>query len=68
MRLRFVPEKVEENEIARSGDATLLRTLAGRYELRGGTPSDRQTLQEWMDLFMPEVAIQMNRRAKPFPA
>ena len=43
--------------IASQGQARLVRHLNGRYELRGGTPADRQHLKEWCSLFLHEAAF-----------
>lgn len=43
--------------IASWGAAELVRHLDGRYELRGGTPEDRQAAREWVSLFLHEAAI-----------
>jgi hypothetical protein len=43
--------------IANWGAAKLVRHLNGRYELRGGTPEDRQAAREWVSLFLHEAAI-----------
>ncbi len=43
--------------IACWGRAELVRNLDGRYELRGGTPEERQAAREWMSLFLHEAVI-----------
>jgi hypothetical protein len=43
--------------IASWGNAELVRRLDGRYELRGGTPEERQAAREWVSLFLHEAAI-----------
>lgn len=43
--------------IARWGQAELVRHLDDRYELRGGTPDDRQAAREWCSLFLHEATI-----------
>lgn len=43
--------------IASWGEADLVRHLNGRYELRGGTPEDRQSAREWISMFMHEAAV-----------
>lgn len=48
--------EVESSEfIAGFGSAQLLKFLDGRFELRGGTDSDRQQAKEWLEMFMPRV-------------
>ena len=46
-----------ESHIATFGRGELVRTSAGRYELRGGTSTDLSEAREWASLFMPEVVI-----------
>jgi hypothetical protein len=41
--------------IAGWGEAELIRYLDGRYELRGGTPEDRQAAREWISMFFHEA-------------
>ncbi|HEY9171566.1 MAG TPA: hypothetical protein VI136_04700 [Verrucomicrobiae bacterium] len=43
--------------IACWGEAELVRHLDGRYELRGGTPEDRQAAREWVSLFLHEAVV-----------
>ena len=43
--------------IAGWGEAELVRHLDGRYELRGGTPEDRQAAREWISMFLHEAAV-----------
>ncbi len=43
--------------IAGWGEAELVRHLDGRYELRGGTPEDRQAAREWISLFFHEATV-----------
>ena len=53
--------QAENGEIvARFGDARLVRHLNGRYELRGGTPYDRQQVREWCSMFLHEAAFACN--------
>ena len=49
--------KPEASVIATFGRATLVKTLEGRYELRGGSHSDRITAYEWISLFMHHVVV-----------
>lgn len=41
--------------VATFGQAQLVRTLEGRWELRGGSPADRGAAREWISLFMHEA-------------
>jgi hypothetical protein len=50
-----------EAHIASFGQGELVRTTAGRYELRGGTRVDLSEAREWASLFMPEVVIRGER-------
>ena len=43
--------------IASWGEAELIRHLDGRYELRGGTPEDRQAAREWISMFLHQAAV-----------
>ena len=45
----------QEELVAAFGRAELVRTLEGRYELRGGTTEDRQKAGEWISLFLHEA-------------
>ena len=47
-----------ETLIANFGGAKLVRTIQGRFELRGGTRSDLIEAREWAAMFMPEVTMQ----------
>lgn len=46
--------------IANWGDAELLHQLNGRYELRGGSPEERQAAREWISMFMHEAVVASN--------
>ena len=43
--------------IARFGDAQLMRFLAGKMELRGGSDDDRTAAREWMSMFRHEAVV-----------
>ncbi|HEY9173057.1 MAG TPA: hypothetical protein VI136_12290 [Verrucomicrobiae bacterium] len=45
--------------IARWGEAELVRHLDGRYELRSGTPEDRQTAREWISMFLHQAVVKV---------
>lgn len=47
--------EAETELIAGFGSAQLLKSRDGRFELRGGTDSERQQAQEWLEMFMPHV-------------
>ena len=59
-----------ETLIATFGGARLIRTVQGRFELRGGTRSDLIEAREWAAMFMPEVTMQKkeSRRQAVTPA
>lgn len=46
---------LDGEEIARFGEARLLRLATGRYELRGGSWRDREAAREWASLFCQEA-------------
>jgi hypothetical protein len=53
--------RVRRNEgkiVVSFGEADLLRRANGRFELRGGTRSDRQDAREWVSLFKHEAAVE----------
>lgn len=41
--------------VACFGSAQLIKYLDGRFELRGGTASDRRRACDWLEMFMPDV-------------
>lgn len=43
------------DEIAKFGEARLVRTAGGKLELRGGSASDRAAAMEWISLFFHEA-------------
>jgi len=43
--------------IASFGQATLVKTLDNKYELRGGSKEDRLSAYEWISLFMHHVVV-----------
>jgi len=51
---KFLPEREEGEVVAGFGEARLMRTVDGQYELRGGSAEDRKAAEEWMKLFFPE--------------
>jgi hypothetical protein len=60
MKLRDLNEYLRRERgelIAGWGEAELVRHLDGRYELRGGSPEDRQQAREWCSLFLHEAAV-----------
>ena len=42
----------EAEVIATFGEAKLVKTLKGKYELRGGSSQDRAQAREWISLFL----------------
>ena len=58
MRLRHLfPERHEGEVIACFGDARLIKTLAGNWELKGGSQDDHREAKEWISLFIHEVVV-----------
>jgi len=49
----------ETELIAQFGQARLVRTLDGRYELQGGSPDDHAEAREWVSLFLHEAFFRM---------
>jgi hypothetical protein len=41
--------------VALFGRARLVRTLDGRYHLKGGTAEDQQQAEEWISMFIQEA-------------
>lgn len=56
----FPSSRPEPEVIAIFGQAKLVRTLEGIYELRGGSADDRAEAKEWISIFMHEVAFKTN--------
>ena len=55
----FFPEfkKSEGEVIATWGDAKLIKTLDGKYELVGGSKEDLAAAREWISVFLPDAVI-----------
>ena len=55
----FFPElrKTEGEVIASWGDAKLIKTLDGKYELVGGSKDDLTSAHEWISIFMADTVI-----------
>jgi hypothetical protein len=49
--------QAEAETIATFGEAKLVKTLNGKYELRGGSPHDRVQAREWISLFMHNAVV-----------
>ena len=47
----------EGKVIATFGQARLVKTPEGQYELRGGSKEDRLTAYEWISFFMHQVVV-----------
>jgi hypothetical protein len=47
----------EHKTVAVFGSARLVKTPNGRYQLQGGSRTDRMDAREWVSLFMHEVFI-----------
>lgn len=50
--------------VALFGEARLVKTASGSYELRGGTTGDRTAAQEWISLFMHDAVISQGLRLR----
>ena len=48
----------EGKVIASFGEAHLLRKCDGKFELRGGSRSERQAAREWVSFFKHEAAVE----------
>ena len=59
MKLRnyFSAFKDEGDVIAIFGNATLVKFLDGKMELRDGSNEDRAEAREWISMFMHEVVV-----------
>ena len=51
----FLPERDHIELIASFGQATLVRTMDFKYELRGGSEEDRSAAEEWVSRFFPDL-------------
>lgn len=60
----FPWDRVRET-VARFGGATLLRHRDGRYELAGGSNSDRAAAHEWASLFQHDAVFPLAPEAQP---
>jgi hypothetical protein len=49
--------KDEGEIIAFFGEATLVKYLNGKYELRGGSKDDRLAAKEWISMFCHHVVV-----------
>lgn len=61
MKLKSLFNRVRHNEgkiIVSFGDAHLLRKFDGKFELRGGSRSERQAAREWASFFKHEAAVE----------
>jgi hypothetical protein len=54
----YFPEFKDDGEVIASfGDASLIRFLDGKTELRGGSKEDRTAAREWMSMFWHEAFV-----------
>jgi hypothetical protein len=61
MKLKSLFQRVRHNEgkvIVSFGGAHLLRKGDGKFELRGGSRSERQAAREWVSFFKHEAAVE----------
>jgi hypothetical protein len=64
MRLKHLFPELEKSEgrpIASFGDARLVKSFSGTFQLIGGSGADRSHALEWISLFMHEVVPQLKR-------
>jgi hypothetical protein len=47
------------NVIAQFGNAQLIKTPDGKWELRGGSTSDHIEAKEWISMFLHEAVVEM---------
>ena len=62
MKLKHLFPELEKSEgrlIASFGEARLVKSLRGTYQLIGGTQADRSQAFEWISLFMHEIVPQV---------
>jgi hypothetical protein len=55
MKIKHLFPELESSRgeiIAAFGRAELIKTLTGKYELRGGSSEDQAQAKEWVSLFM----------------
>ena len=60
MKLKYAQQSTHQNDgklIAAFGQARLVQTGIGKYELHGGSTDDRRQAHEWISLFMHEAVI-----------
>ena len=60
MKLKSLFNRIRRSEgkvIVSFGDAHLLRNGDGKFELRGGSRSERQAAREWASFFRHEAAV-----------
>jgi hypothetical protein len=55
-------------EIANFGNARLVKTLNGKFELLGGSPDDRAAAREWCSLFLHDAVFACSPAHPPRPA
>ena len=61
MKLKSLFSRFRNNEgkvVVSFGDAHLLRKGDGKFELRGGSRSERQAAREWVSFFKHESAVE----------
>jgi hypothetical protein len=59
MKLKHLFPELHQNGqlIAAFGRAQLVKTVAGQYELRGGSSEEQAQAKEWISLFMHEILL-----------
>ncbi len=57
MKLREITDHLRLPRFAISAFRISAFPPTGRYELRGGTPDDRQAAREWISMFLHHAAV-----------
>ncbi len=67
MRMRSVFTSIMGGDkfIAFFGQARLVKTASGGYELRGGTTDDHSAAREWISLFMHDAVLSQEPQLHP---
>ena len=60
MKLLFKLEERTEDLVASFGAARLVRSPQGRFEVRGGSETDRILAREWVLMFLQDTVVRWN--------
>ena len=50
---------IQNETMAHFGEAKIVKTLAGKYKLVGGSEQDRDDAQNWIAMFCPEIVVEI---------